>query len=213
MQTYLVRRCGIAATASGLDAALTRLRSAESDLPTARTRWLRSYALREVDGRFGLACLFEAEDAGALELHAERTRLPAHEVLPVVASAFARPFAPTMVYLVRRRAFCGSTAELVRRAAASHRLAGETMARDVSWLRTYSVAEREGGDRAEGARADGAEPAFGTMCLYQAIHGEALREHARRAGVPADEVTAVIGRVVFRDDVRERVPGTLTLVA
>jgi hypothetical protein len=189
MQTYLVRRPGIAANAAELDAAFTRLRSAEGDSPAPRARWLRSYALRESSGRFGLACLFDAEDAGALQRHAERTRLPAQEVLPVATAMLARPFAPTGVYLVRRRAFCSTSAEVDRQMAGLPRIAAKAMAHELTWLRTYSVAEADG--------------TFGTVCLYQARHGEALHEHARRAALPADEVTAVIGRVVFRDDAFE----------
>lgn len=189
MQTYFVRRPGVAANAAELDAAFTRLRWAENDSPAPRARWLRSYALRETGGGYGLACLFDAEEAGALRRHAEQTGLPAEEVLPVATAMIARPFAPAMVYLVRRRAFCRSAAEVDRQMAGLPRIAAQAMARELSWLRTYLVAEDDG--------------TYGTVCLYQAIHGEALREHARRAALPVDEVTAVIGRVVFAVDAFE----------
>ena len=85
MQTFLVRRRAIAASASELDAALMRLRRFEDVAPAPRAvRWLHSYALREAQGGFGLACVFQAESAEALLEHARLTRLPADEVTPLL---------------------------------------------------------------------------------------------------------------------------------
>ncbi len=64
------------------------------------------------------------------------------------------------------------------------------MAHEVSWLRTYAVTERDG--------------TLGTFCLYQAVDPKALRQHAARVGMPADEITPVIGQIVFRDDPQEQ---------
>ena len=48
--TYLVRRTGVAANASELDAALTRLRLLDEQAPAdLEARWLHSYALREAE--------------------------------------------------------------------------------------------------------------------------------------------------------------------
>jgi len=81
MQTFLVRRRGIATTASDLDAALTRLRAFEDVAPAPRqVRWLHSYAVREAEGGFGLACVFQADSAAALLEHARLTRLPVDEI-------------------------------------------------------------------------------------------------------------------------------------
>lgn len=186
MQTYVVRRRGIAAGASDLDAALTRLRSVEEQSSTLPARWLHSYALREPDGRFGLACVFEADSAQTLRRHAELTRLAAEEILPVTATHAVRPFAPTLVYLIRRRNLAQSAVDLERSIAALRRVAEEEPAREVTWLRTYAVREDDG--------------TLGTVCLYQSVDAHALREHARRAGVPADEITPVIGRIAYRED-------------
>jgi hypothetical protein len=187
MHTYVVHRHGIAASAAELDAALTRLRAFEEEPPHApQARWMHSYALREADGRFGLACVFEADSVQTLHRHAAQTRLPAQEILPVVATMQVRPFAPTMVYLVRRRTFCKSAGELEQSAALSRRVGEEDMPRQVSWLRSYAVQEHDG--------------TLGTVCLYQAVSPEALREHAARAGMPAEEIAPVLGRIVFRED-------------
>jgi hypothetical protein len=192
MHTYVVHRPDMAASAADLDAALTQLRSFEEQPHTLPARWLHSYVLRDPDGRFGLACVFEADGVPSLEHHAARTGLPADEILPVAATVSVRAFAPTMVYLIRRRNFWPSTAELDRSAELSRRIGDEEMAREVSWLRSYAVRESDG--------------TLGTVCLYQAVSPAALREHARRCAKPADEIVPVLGRVVYRDDSRPQ-PG------
>lgn len=184
MQTYFVRRPGIAADARELNAALTRLRSFEEQPPGVPARWLHSYALREADGRFGLACLFEADDVAALARHAESIRLPAAEIVPVTRTHAIRALAPTLVFLVRRRNAWQTATDLDCGAIAWRRAAERQMADRVSWLRSYTVREDDG--------------TLGSVCLYQSVDAQALLEHAARVGMPADEIAPVIGRIVFR---------------
>ena len=40
----------------------------------------------------------------------------------------------------------------------------------------------------------------GTVCVYQASSPEAVRKHARRAGLPVDEIVAVADTVVIHPD-------------
>jgi len=186
MQTFFVRRRGIAVSASGLDAALTRLRSFEDVAPAPRTvRWLHSYALREAAGGFGLACLFHAESAAALHEHARIVRLAVDEIVRVAATLVERPFAPTLAHLVRRRGAWATAAALDRSVAAARHAAQQRQPREVGWQRSYVVEEGDGH--------------LGTWCLYQAASAAALVAHAASAGMPADEVTPVLGRVVFHD--------------
>jgi len=185
MQTYVIRRAGIAASATELDAALTRLRAFEDTPAAAQARWMHSYALREADGRFGLSCVFAARSVQALERHAARTGLPAREILPVAAVMQLRSFAPARVFLVRRRRAWPGAAEFERSAALARRIADDELPLEVVWLHSHVVDERDG--------------TLGSVCLYQAVSVAALREHARRAGLPADGIVPVIGRVVFRD--------------
>jgi hypothetical protein len=185
-QTYVVRRAGIAASAAELEAALMRLRDVEA---TAQpVQWLHSYALCEPDGRFGLACVFNAPDAAALRVHADRSRLPAQEIVPVTGTLFEQAFAPTRVYLIRRRSAWPLGADLERSGAIVRRMADEAMPRQVCWLHSYIVREDDG--------------SLGSVCLYQGIDPEALGRHAARAGMPADEITPVLGRIVFREPSR-----------
>jgi hypothetical protein len=186
VQTYLIHRPGIAADANELDAALMRLRAFEEQPAALQAQWLHSYALHGHDGRLGLACVFRAADVTALRRHADSTQLAAVEISPVVRTLVVRPFAPTRVHMVRRRRAWRTVADLERNAALARRVADEQMARQLCWLRSYVVREHD--------------DTLGSVCLFQAIDAGALAEHAERSGVTADEITAVIGRIVFREE-------------
>ncbi len=188
MQTHVVRRIGIAANATELEAALMRLRQLEATDPSPQVQWLHSYALCEPDGRFGLACVFNAPDAAALHRHAEQSGLPAHEVVAVTGTLFEQAFAPTRVYLIRRRAAWPLGADLERSGPIVRRMADEVIARQVCWLHSYVVREDDG--------------TLGSVCLYQGVDAGALGRHAARAGLPADEITPVLGRIVYREPSR-----------
>ncbi|HEY8263424.1 MAG TPA: nickel-binding protein, partial [Methyloceanibacter sp.] len=41
---------------------------------------------------------------------------------------------------------------------------------------------------------------FGSVCIYQAKDLDSIREHARRVGMPADEIFPVVDTIVVRDD-------------
>jgi thiamine biosynthesis protein ThiC len=60
------------------------------------------------------------------------------------------------------------------------------MSDDIRWIRSY-VLEEDGGS-------------VGTVCIYQATSEEKVREHAARAGLPADEVIRVADTVLVRAD-------------
>ena len=56
----------------------------------------------------------------------------------------------------------------------------------VRWIRSYVLAESDG--------------ELGTVCIYEAESPEAIRAHAHRVGMPADETTPVADTVVVRPD-------------
>jgi len=78
------------------------------------------------------------------------------------------------------------TADDLAEAAARSTAEGEQMPDDVRWIRSYVLAEQDG--------------AVGTVCVYQASSPEAIREHARRADLPVDEIVAVADTVIVRPD-------------
>lgn len=89
-------------------------------------------------------------------------------------------------YIILRRSGWRSADELQQAAVRSKSVAEETMPNDIGWIRSYVLAE-EGGD-------------VGTVCVYQATSVEAVREHAARADLPADEIIAVADTVIVRPD-------------
>ncbi len=94
------------------------------------------------------------------------------------------------LYIIRRRAAWKSPSELEQAAARSRLVGNIEMPDRVRWIRSYVVQEDDG--------------TLGTLCIYEAVNGAAIREHARRAGLPADEITPVARTVIVRDDPVER---------
>jgi hypothetical protein len=88
-------------------------------------------------------------------------------------------------YLILRRAAWPTSAELDAAADRSSD-AEEQMPDDVHWIRSYVLAEPHGD--------------VGTICIYEARSPEAIREHAERARMPADEIIAVVDTLIIRPD-------------
>ena len=92
-------------------------------------------------------------------------------------------------YVILRRSGWSSADELQEAAARSKQVGDEEMSDDIRWLRSYVLDEGGG--------------TVGTVCIYQASSPEAIREHARRAELPVDEIVAVADTVVVRPDPQE----------
>ena len=89
-------------------------------------------------------------------------------------------------YVILRRSGWRSPEELQEAAARSTQVGDEEMSSDIRWIRSYVTAEEDGG--------------LGTVCIYQASSPEKIREHAQRAGLPADEIVEVADTVLVRPD-------------
>ena len=89
-------------------------------------------------------------------------------------------------YVIRRRNGWKTPEELQEAAATSRRIGDEEMSDDIRWIRSYVVSDEDG--------------ALGTVCIYQASSPEAIRDHAGRVGMPADEITLVADTVLVRPD-------------
>ncbi|MDX6603420.1 MAG: hypothetical protein QOF13_2622 [Solirubrobacterales bacterium] len=89
-------------------------------------------------------------------------------------------------YVIRRRNGWKTPEELQEAAAKSRRVGDEEMSDDIRWIRSYVVNEEDGG--------------LGTVCIYQATSPEAIKDHAGRVGMPADEITLVADTVLIRPD-------------
>ncbi len=89
-------------------------------------------------------------------------------------------------YVIRRRKAWASPKLLERAAAKSRRIGDDEMSDRIRWIRSYVVQEDDG--------------TLGTVCVYQASDPEAIRDHAGRVGMPADEIIEVVDTVIVRPD-------------
>ena len=92
-------------------------------------------------------------------------------------------------YAIRRRNVWQSTQELEAAASRSARVGNDEMPDRVRWIRSYVVGEDDG--------------TLGSVCIYQAVSPDAIRDHALRVGMSADEIGPVERTVVVREDPAE----------
>jgi hypothetical protein len=94
---------------------------------------------------------------------------------------------PTLTtYVIRRRHGWSSPDDLQTAAARSRDVGDDEMRGDIRWIRSYVVLEQDG--------------TLGTVCIYQASSPAKIRQHAARAGLPADEILEVADTVLVRPD-------------
>lgn len=89
-------------------------------------------------------------------------------------------------YVIRRKNAWQSPEEVEQVARRSKEVADNDFPDEVRWIRSYVIAEADG--------------SLGTVCIYQASDPEAVRRHAHRVGMPADEILDVADLVVIRPD-------------
>ena|SRR5919199_1390348 len=90
------------------------------------------------------------------------------------------------LYTIRRREAWGSPEEAQAIAKRAKEVADSDFAGEVRWIRSYVVADDDG--------------TLGSLCVYQAVDEEAIRRHAHRVGMPADEINEVLETVLVRPD-------------
>jgi hypothetical protein len=89
-------------------------------------------------------------------------------------------------YVIRREKAWSGPEELGETAERSKQVAADDFPQDIRWIRSYVIQE-DGGT-------------LGTVCIYQATSIEAVKEHAKRVDMPADEVLEVADTVIIRPD-------------
>jgi Nickel responsive protein SCO4226-like len=89
-------------------------------------------------------------------------------------------------YAIRREKAWANAQELEATAERSKQVADSDFPDDIRWIRSYVIAEPGG--------------TLGTVCIYQASSPEAVRDHAGRVDMPADEIFEVADTVVIRTD-------------
>ena len=88
-------------------------------------------------------------------------------------------------FVILRRNAWQTPADLQKSAAKSTAV-GNEMPNDVRWIRSYVVKESSG--------------QLATVCIYQGSSEAAVREHAQRSNMKADEVLPVADTVIVRPD-------------
>jgi hypothetical protein len=89
-------------------------------------------------------------------------------------------------YVILRRDAWSSPDDLSEAAARSKAVGEDEMSDEIRWIRSYVLAEPSG--------------RVGTVCIYEATSPEAIRDHASRAELAADEIIPVADTVVIRAD-------------
>ena len=89
-------------------------------------------------------------------------------------------------YVIRRENAWQNGEELEAAAGRSKQVAESDFPDDIRWIRSYVIAEPGG--------------TLGTVCIYQASDAEAVRAHAGRVEMPADEILEVADTVIIRPD-------------
>src|SRR2546421_12293235 len=90
------------------------------------------------------------------------------------------------MYAIMRRRGWSSREELDEAGERSNHAREIEMTGELRWIRSYFFREEDG--------------SLGTICLYEAPSSDAIREHARRAQLPADEILPIFETVVNRPD-------------
>jgi len=87
---------------------------------------------------------------------------------------------------IRRKQAWRSPEEVQAVAERSKQVADDDFPDDIRWIRSYVLAEED--------------DSLGSICIYQATAPEAVRRHAHRVGMPADEIFDVAELVVIKPD-------------
>ena len=89
-------------------------------------------------------------------------------------------------YAIRRKHAWRSPEEVQAVAERSSKVADSDFPTEIRWIRSYVIAEEDG--------------SLGSICIYQASDDDAIRRHAQRVGMPADEILDIADTVVIRPD-------------
>jgi uncharacterized protein DUF4242 len=89
-------------------------------------------------------------------------------------------------FAIMRRRGWGTRASLDDAGDRSNLVREGEMAGQMRWIRSYFFTEEDG--------------SLGTICVYEAESADAIREHARRALLPADEILPVTEMIVNLPD-------------
>jgi Protein of unknown function (DUF4242) len=90
MDLYVIRRPSAWTNAAELEAAGAKSAQVGNEEMSDRVRWIRSYVVKEADGRLGSFCVYEARDPASIREHARRVGMPGDLIFPVVNTIVIR---------------------------------------------------------------------------------------------------------------------------
>jgi hypothetical protein len=90
MKTYVIRRPSAWANIPELEVAGAKSARIGNDEMSDRVRWIRSYVVREPDGRIGTFCVYQARDGESIREHARRVGMPGEEFYEVATTVVVR---------------------------------------------------------------------------------------------------------------------------
>jgi hypothetical protein len=91
MNLYVIRRPSGWGTPEELQAAAERSKQVGDEEMSSDIRWIRSYVVKEDDGKLGTVCIYQASSEEKIREHAERAGLPATEIVEVADTVLVRP--------------------------------------------------------------------------------------------------------------------------
>jgi len=83
MQTYVIRRKNYWKTAEELEKSASLSAKVGTQEMASEVKWIRSYVVREEDGKLGTVCIYQGVSPEAIQEHARRAQMPADEIIPV----------------------------------------------------------------------------------------------------------------------------------
>jgi hypothetical protein len=91
MDLFVIRRLGAFADLAELKAIAPKSAQVGNEEMPDRVRWIRSYVVKELDGRIGTVCIYQAKDEGSIREHAKRTGIPGDDIVQVLDTVLIRP--------------------------------------------------------------------------------------------------------------------------
>jgi hypothetical protein len=87
---YVIRRPSAWTNQQELEAAGAKSAKVGNNEMSDRVRWIRSYVVKEPDGRLGSFCIYQARDPESIREHARRVGMPGDLIFPVVKTIVVR---------------------------------------------------------------------------------------------------------------------------
>lgn len=90
MDLFVIRRTGAWAGPAELEATAAKSAKVGDHEMSDKVRWIRSYVVKENDGKLGTVCIYEADGPDSIREHAERVGMPGDDIFPVAKTVVVR---------------------------------------------------------------------------------------------------------------------------